>query len=135
MFPWQATVSTLLRARYMPDLLAIITGIASAGVAVPMTAWVVLRRIRSSVAADRAERSAMEWHERVIKRQDIENDRLRMEIKALRESVASANKRLLEVELRERIKERVIRDLVEQIKTLQGEHVVPSVTVESLKNL
>lgn len=119
----------------MPDILAVVTGLASAGVAVPMTAWVVLRRIRSTVESDRAERSAMEWHERVIKRQDIENDRLRMEIKSLREAVAASNKRLLEVELREKIKERVIRDLVDQIKSLQGEHVVPSITVESLKSL
>jgi hypothetical protein len=101
------------------DWTSLATGLATAAVAIPATIWAVLRKVRSEVSTDRAERSATDWHERVIKRQDLENDRLRSEIQVLRDAVTASNKRLLEVELREKIKERIIRDLVRDIRLVK----------------
>lgn len=81
------------------------------------------RRIRRDFATDGAERFADHWFQKVIQRQDQEAARLREEIAILRENGTQTTKRLLEVELRERVKEKIIRDLIKDIRLVKRDEM------------
>jgi hypothetical protein len=98
---------------------AALAAIATGGAGVYYT----LRKMRREFAADGAERFANDWHQKVIERQDREADRLRNEIAALRENATMTTKRLLEVELRERVKEKVIRDIIKDIRLVKRDEM------------
>lgn len=94
-------------------------GIATAGGAIYYT----FRKMRREFAADGAERFANDWHQKVIARQDQEAARQREEIHVLRETVTQTTRRLLEVEMRERVKERVIRDIIKDIRLVKKDEL------------
>lgn len=103
------------------DLTAATTSLLTALVAIPATAWLMLRKVKKDIDSDKAEHSAVEWHEKVIKRQDLEAERLRAQIESLREQGTTMHRRLLEVELREKVKEKIIKDLVRDIRLVKRE--------------
>ena len=86
-------------------------------------AYYIMRKLKRDFAADGAERFANDWHQKVIQRQDTEAARLREEIAILREASTQTTRRLLEVELRERTKEKVIRDLIKDIRLVKRDEM------------
>ena len=82
-----------------------------------------MRKLKRDFAADGAERFANDWHQKVISRQDLEMARQREEMAILREQQTQTTRRLLEVELRERTKERIIRDLVKDIRLVKKDEM------------
>jgi hypothetical protein len=87
------------------------------------SAYYIMRKLKRDFAADGAERFANDWHQKVIHRQDTEAARLREEIATLREQGTQTTRRLLEVELRERVKERIIRDLIKDIRLVKKDEM------------
>jgi hypothetical protein len=85
--------------------------------------YAIWRKINRDFAADGAERFANDWHQKVIARQDQEADRLRAEIAALRAVNTDNQRRILEVEQRERAKEKVIRDIIKDIRLVKREEI------------
>jgi hypothetical protein len=96
-------------------LVAALTGLGTAAGAV----YYVVRRLKREFAADGAERFANDWHQKVITRQDNEAARLREEIAILREAATQTTRRMLEMEIRERTKEKIIRDIIKDIRLVK----------------
>lgn len=85
--------------------------------------YYLTRKLRREFAADGAERFANDWHQKVIARQDNEAARLREEIAILREHSTQTTRRLLEVELRERAKDKVLKDIIKDIRLVKRDEM------------
>lgn len=105
------------------DSNAIVTGVVTALIAVPAAGYAAVRYMRRANAADGAERFANDWHQKVIDRQDREAERLRAEIANLSDRLTITSKRMLELELDNKIKQKVIRDIVADIRMVKRDEI------------
>jgi hypothetical protein len=107
------------------DWQTIVAAIGSAAVAVPAAIYGAVRYIRRTEASDGAERFANEWHQKVIDRQDREAERLRAEIQTMRENASIMAKRVLEVELENKVKRQALQSAIDDIRLLKRDKLTP----------
>ena len=105
------------------DWQAIATGLVTAAVAIPAAIYGARRYINRTEAADGAERFANDWHQKVIARQDEEMARQRAEIAIIRESSTMQSKRILELELDQKVKQKIIREIVADIRMVKRDEI------------
>ena len=94
-------------------------------VGIPAAVYGAVRYIRRTEWGDKAERYANDWHQKVIERQDREAERLRAEIAALRDSATMVNKRVLELEIENKVARKVTNELVEQVRLVKRDRMDP----------
>ena len=94
-------------------------------VGIPAAIYGAVRYIRRTESGDKAERYANDWHQKVIERQDREAERLRAEIAALRDSATMVNKRVLELEIENKVARKVTAELVEQVRLVKRDRMDP----------
>ena len=113
----------------MDNLQPVLTGLLSAvigGSLIGLAWWFKIRRM---IEGRDAEKFANDWHQQVIARQDREAERLRAEIHVLREASTMTSKRVLELELDNKVKQNVIREMVEDIRLVKRDKM----TVDQLQ--
>lgn len=95
-------------------------GTIVASVAASITAgYYGLRKLRRDFAADGAERYANDWHQKVIARQDRELERMRNDMTIIREMMTQSNARILSLENENKIKQKVINDLIHELRLVK----------------
>lgn len=107
------------------DWPSIATGITTAVVSVPLAIWGVLRHVRKTNDADRSEKFSNDWLQKVIDRQDREAEKLRAEIQTMRENASTMAKRVLEVELENKVKRQALQSAIDDIRLLKRDKLTP----------
>lgn len=90
-----------------------------------LTIWSIWRYVKRANASDKSEKFSNDWLQEVIARQDREAERLRDEIRLAREGSTMLSKRVLELEIENKVARKVTNDLVEQVRLVKRDKLDP----------
>lgn len=105
-------------ASFLPALVGAIS-------AAPVAVWAALRHVRKTNEADLADSDIGKRWQGIVTRQDREAERLRDEIQTMRESASLIAKRLLELELENKVKQQVMRAMLNDLAAVKRDKLDP----------